>query len=651
MRVNLALKRRLVGVCAGMVLAVLGVGVATASAAPITEFNVPNATAVSSLIDGPDGALYFGETTTAGTPAIGRITTTGTITSIPVPSTGDIESLALGAGGTIWFSIADTAHAIGKLASSGQVTVITPGNDGLGANAIPLDMAAAPDGTVWFLDDATAGPGVGAISPSGQISEYQDSTGSMPDELTVAADGDAWFTVEQGSMTQPAGVAFAKLGAPTTTPAQVFPTDSGSFPTTMPTGITQGSDGQLYFADPGSPGIGRVTPSGAVSEFGTLSGLQTSADPDALTAAPDGNVWFDDQYANNPAVGKITPSGQITEFPSAGEPWDLTVGIDGNVWLPVGNNDGTDTGIARVTTATGKIDIFSSGLRPGAFINDGTNIVSGPDGNLWFIDLPHAGNPGPAIGRADVQLPPVVTTGTAANVTTSSALIDGTVNARGSATTVTIQYGTTPALGSTVAAGSEPAADTAGAISATLTGLAGGTVVDYRVTASNAYGTVSGSTLQFTTAAAPPPPPVPATRTLHATAGNQRITVTLPSTSPCLAASGRLPLQLSSVAIPGSKASKLRFKQAQVFIDRGIKRTRVKLVMIHHHKRRKRVTVFVANATARHLPATLSPSLRGLHAGRHALRITLVYTRTRHVGHRTVRSTQSKTIKTTFTVC
>ena len=32
-----------------------------------------------------------------------------------------------------------------------------------------------------------------------------------------------------------------------------------------------------------------------ISEFGTADGLQMGADPDALTAGPDGNVWFDDQ--------------------------------------------------------------------------------------------------------------------------------------------------------------------------------------------------------------------------------------------------------------------------------------------------------------------------------------------------------------------
>jgi hypothetical protein len=384
-----------------------------------------------------------------------------------------------------------------------------------------------------------------------------------------------------------------------------------------------------------------MTHAGIDTEFGPSDGLNMGATPDAITGGSDGNVWFDDQ--NSPAgVGKVTPSGQITEYPISGTPADLTEGIDGNIWVPQGPPEGID----RVTP-TGTVSFFNTGLGGGANIMDGTNIVSGPDGNLWFLDV---GTPN-AIVRADVQLAPTVTTGAATNVTASSAQIYGTANGRGAASTVTIQYGTTPALGSTAAAGSEPADDMAGAVSATVTGLPAGTTIYYRLVASNAYGTVSGSTLSFTTAAKPPPVVPPATRTLHATLGNQRITITVPATAPCLAAGAHPQLKLSSTAIRGSKAAKLTFKRAAVFIDRGIKRTRTKLVTVHHHKHRKRVTVYVPNATVRHLPATLSPSPHGLRSGSHSLRFTLTYTRTRHSGHRTVHSTVTKTIKTTFTVC
>src|ERR1700733_5609667 len=116
--------------CVVIVLAAVVIAAATAaaraSAAPLTEFNLPAGAKASSLIAGPDGALWFGEMTAAGTPALGRITTAGTITSKPVSPTGDIGDLAVGANGTIWFTLIDTVHAIGELSSSGQVTLITP---------------------------------------------------------------------------------------------------------------------------------------------------------------------------------------------------------------------------------------------------------------------------------------------------------------------------------------------------------------------------------------------------------------------------------------------------------------------------------------------------------------------------------------------
>jgi virginiamycin B lyase len=622
-----------------MIAVVIAVAAAAAraSAAPLTEFPLPAGTTATTLIDGTDGALWFGETTSTNKPEIGRITTAGVITQITsgfLPG-AVVHAVAAGAGGTIWFADDGTTKAIGKVTAAGQVTEIpagTPGS-GLNAGAVPYDMVTAPDGTVWFEDSGL--PGVGAISPSGQITEYKDMTGMPlgPRDLTVDAAGNAWYT-RQGGM----GIGEVNLGAAAGTPVTVFPTL-----VPMANGITAGDDGNLWYTGNGYSVIGRITHAGVDTEFGPLDGLQMGATPDAITAGPDGNVWFDDQDAPNFKVGKITPAGQITEYPLSDNPWDLTVGIDGNLWVLQGH---TTNGIDRVTPA-GKVDLFTAGLLPTVDIYDGTNLVSGPDGNLWFIDI---GTPN-AIVRADVQLPPAVTTGAAANVTASSAQLEGTANARGAASTITVQYGTTPALGSSGAAGSEPAGDTTGAVAGTVTGLPAATVIYYRLVASNAYGTVFGNTLSFTTAAGPPPVVVPTTRTLHATIGNQRITITVPATTSCLAPGTRLSLNIGSATIVGSKAAKLSFKRAVVFIDRGVKRTRTKVVTVRHHKHRKRLVVHVPNATARRLPATLSLSLQGRRSGTHALRITLTYTRTRHVKHRIVRTTVTKTIKATFAIC
>jgi streptogramin lyase len=164
----------------------------------------------------------------------------------------------------------------------------------------------------------------------------------------------------------------------------------------MPTGITAGADGNLWFTDGGSTAVGRATPNGTINEF--TPGLLPNANPDGITTGPDGNVWFTDTYAAQRAVGRITPSGAITEFHNGlgtGLIDDITTGADGNLWV----EQSSPGGIARITTA-GVITQFTNGLLPGAG-SDGDHIVSGPDGNLWFNDRGSK-----SIGKVALQLRP-----------------------------------------------------------------------------------------------------------------------------------------------------------------------------------------------------------------------------------------------------
>jgi streptogramin lyase len=65
------------------------------------------------------------------------------------------------------------------------------------------------------------------------------------------------------------------------------------------------------------------------------------SDPGALSLGPDRNLWF--PYGNSyfgvrGGIGRITPSGSVSQFslPKAGShPGALTVGPDGNLWFPV----------------------------------------------------------------------------------------------------------------------------------------------------------------------------------------------------------------------------------------------------------------------------------------------------------------------------
>jgi hypothetical protein len=107
----------------------------------------------------------------------------------------------------------------------------------------------------------------------------------------------------------------------------------------------------MWFTDAGTTSeIGRITPSGQITEFS--SGLQPSngSGPVGIAAGADGNMWFTD-LGTTSEIGRITPSGQITEFssglqPSNGSvPVGIAAGADGNMWF---TDQGTTEEIGRI---------------------------------------------------------------------------------------------------------------------------------------------------------------------------------------------------------------------------------------------------------------------------------------------------------------
>src|SRR5205814_358315 len=101
----------------------------------------------------------------------------------------------------------------------------------------------------------------------------------------------------------------------------------------------------LWFTEIAAKKIGRITASGAVTEFALGS---NPGNPREITAGPDGALWFTLSAVS--AVGRINTEGDVTEFtlPNAGSLEGITAGPDGNLWF-------TDTAaggkVRRVTTA------------------------------------------------------------------------------------------------------------------------------------------------------------------------------------------------------------------------------------------------------------------------------------------------------------
>jgi len=144
--------------------------------------------------------------------------------------------------------------------------------------------------------------------------------------------------------------------------------------------VVTGPDGNIWFTQGGYDGIGRMTQRGKVTIFATGN---EAYGPFDICNGPDGNLWFTFRSPSTNAIGRITPSGSVTLFTSGLSPGDVAVhdiveGSDGNLWFTeeFGNR------VGRITTA-GVITEFSNGISQQAGVSD---ITAGPDGNLWFSE-------------------------------------------------------------------------------------------------------------------------------------------------------------------------------------------------------------------------------------------------------------------------
>jgi streptogramin lyase len=142
------------------------------------------------------------------------------------------------------------------------------------------------------------------------------------------------------------------------------------------TDITAGPDGNLWFTEDYAFGaqtnIGRITPNGVTTYFAVPSGSSEGG----IAAGPDGNLWFTEARTNN--IGRITPSGAVTEFRvptgSSGPSW-ISKGSDGNLWFT--EDRGNNIGRITLNGVIAEFPVPTSGSLPRV-------ITLGPDGNLWF---------------------------------------------------------------------------------------------------------------------------------------------------------------------------------------------------------------------------------------------------------------------------
>jgi streptogramin lyase len=265
------------------------------------------------------------------------------------------QQLTLGTDGSIWATGA--YGGVTRLDPSGHARTY-----GIGQDEYAADLVSGPDGAIWVA----ANDRVVRIDSAGHRRSWRVGGEGLARSITSAGHA-LWFTNEGN----PGRI--ERFGTDGSTRAFKI---AGRRRGALMTGIAGGADGALWFTQAGfdskpSDGIGRMTMDGHSTSWALP---HRYANPTRIAAGSDGALWFTERDAH--AIGRITTSGAITEFPLATglSPYDIKAGADGAVWFTA------DSCLGRITTS-GEITawpVHGAGRLVG--------IVAAPDGSIWAAD-------------------------------------------------------------------------------------------------------------------------------------------------------------------------------------------------------------------------------------------------------------------------
>ena len=158
------------------------------------------------------------------------------------------------------------------------------------------------------------------------------------------------------------------VGAAPRSPTAPACTLSTGYPLTIPEAMTAGPDGALWFTQPGIARIGRLTPGGTYSSF-AVSDL--AGDRNGIATGSDGALWF----SQTQRIGRITTSGDVKSYalPNGARPGRMIAGPDGALWFVETNRPA----VGRVTTNGDFTEFGLSGDQAPR------GITAGPDGAVW----------------------------------------------------------------------------------------------------------------------------------------------------------------------------------------------------------------------------------------------------------------------------
>ena len=273
-------------------------------------------------------------------------------TEYPLAAKSYPDEITTGPDGNLWYTVYGEQEKFGTVTPTGIVHETT-----LAKYHDARDIIAGAEGNLWF--DEPNPSAIDKLTSSGKITEYHVPWHGILWYMTQGAEGDLWFTRHEGTVGKmtPTG----EITEYTVTPP---PGDS-----TRPDAITTGPEGNIWFTDD-DYAIWKITPAGVMTRFATPAGHS----PNSITTGPDGDLWFTEKESNK--IGKITTSGVITEYslPTGSSPTTIVTGPDHKLWF-------TEYGTSKIGKITTSGSITEYALPSNSYP---WGITAGPDGKIWY---------------------------------------------------------------------------------------------------------------------------------------------------------------------------------------------------------------------------------------------------------------------------
>src|SRR5579875_3716270 len=283
---------------------------------------------------------------------------------VPAPSTAP-EGITRGPDGAVWFTEngPGSASGIGSVNANGVSTECSTSGDRA------QQIVEGPDGNLYYTE--VTGNYIGQVTPSCVVTHFPIPTAAaVPVAIAVGSDGAIWFTEAPDPGT-------SKIGRVTTTGA-FTEYSTGLTAGSLPVGITPGPNGTLFFTEFLGNRIGMITSSGAITEFSAT--LTANANPFGIVYNPgDGNLWFAEQGVGQ--IGVMNTSGALLHeyaLPSiTSKPTSITVGPDGALWF----TEEGDGKIGRISTGGTITEYAIPTSNSGPY-----GITVGADNAIWFTE-------------------------------------------------------------------------------------------------------------------------------------------------------------------------------------------------------------------------------------------------------------------------